>query len=185
MSPWLKTDYFDDFQCKCGDCRHSCCRGWQINVNEQEYFRLIGMNCSDELHHRLECAFSQPQRPTEACYRTIAPNWLGQCHMLAEDGLCMLHRECGAAALPQVCNFYPRSLKRIGNFQLACCSGSCEKVIELLLSQDRLQLLEHEEAFEPLLSLQAQDASLELTMRCVQLVQDRTKSLGERIDAIA
>ena len=43
---WLKADYYDGFACKCGQCRNSCCEGWEIAVGMQDYFRLIGLDCA-------------------------------------------------------------------------------------------------------------------------------------------
>lgn len=185
MALWLETDYFQDFHCKCGNCRHSCCKGWQIDISEKDYFRLIGLDCSENLHHRLECAFAQPEQPTEECFRVIVPNWLGECPMQNEDGLCALHKECGAEALPQVCNYYPRSMKQVGNVRLACCSGSCEAVVELLLQRDQLHLTTYTTSDTPVLSVHEHPGFPDLCIRCVDMLQDRTSSLSDRIDSIA
>ena len=138
---WYEADYFSKFACKCGDCRHACCKGWKIAVSENEYFRLIGLECSERLHEKLESAFCIPDFPTTGRYRMIEPDWLGQCHMLDTDGLCMLQKECGEGVLPEVCRVYPRSYKNEnGNLQ-ACCSSSCERVVEMLMEEDRLRFV--------------------------------------------
>ena len=120
---WLEPDYFERFKCKCGECRSCCCDGWDIAVSREEYFRLIGMECSDELHHRLECAFRVPEEPSPERFRLISSNWLGECPMRDADGLCMLQKECGEDVLPEICRVYPRSLKKEGELLQACCSN--------------------------------------------------------------
>ena len=98
----IAPDYYDRFHCKGGACRNSCCIGWGISVDMNEYFRLIGLECSPRLHARLECAFHQPESPSPERYALISPDWRGDCPMHDTDGLCMLHRECGEGALPAV-----------------------------------------------------------------------------------
>lgn len=115
----------------------------------------------------------------------ILPNWLGECPMLDQDGLCMLHKECGAEALPRICHFYPRSMKQTGDVRLACCSGSCEAVVELLMNRDRLRLIPCEIQQQPLLTLPSHPGFPDLCIRCMEQLQDRKMSLADRIDAVA
>ena len=135
---WLHPDYYEGFKCKCGACRNCCCNGWDIAVGMEEYFRLIGMECPEEIHRRLECAFRVPREPSPERYRLISPNWLGECPLRAEDGLCMIQRDLGEAVLPEICRMYPRCLKREGSLQEAVCSNSCEAVAEMLLRPEPL-----------------------------------------------
>lgn len=80
---------------------------------------------------KIEDSFSDPETPSPECYKYITCNWLGECHMF-DKGLCLLHKEKGPAYLPSVCRLYPRSLKSINNQLIACCSSSCEEVVEQL-----------------------------------------------------
>ena len=130
----LSPDYFSRFRCKCGDCRAVCCHGWRITLSRAEYFRLLGIECSPELRRRIDTAFYISENPTEEEYAYISPSADGNCHMLDEDGWCMLHRECGEGVQPAVCRLYPRAI-RPGNPTEAVCSGSCEKTIEMLMEE--------------------------------------------------
>ena len=127
-------DYFSRFRCKCGDCRSVCCHGWRITLSRTEYFRLLGIECSQELRRRIDTAFYVSENPTEEEYAYISPSADGNCHMLDGDGWCMLHRECGEGVQPAVCRLYPRAI-RPGNPTEAVCSGSCEKTIEMLMEE--------------------------------------------------
>lgn len=183
-SLWLETDYFENFHCKGGACRNSCCEGWQIAVSMTDYFSLIGRECSPDLHHRLECAFRVPADPSPDRYRVISPNWLGFCPMHGEDGLCMLHRECGEQALPEICRVYPRSLKCEGGQNQACCSASCEAVTELLMDMDRLHFRLAELDAVPEYSENPGMQLDQIGRRCVEIVQDRSLSLSRRIGMV-
>ena len=132
----IAPDYYDRFRCKGGACRNSCCMGWGISVDMKEYFLLIGLDCSPRLHARLECAFHQPDTPSPERYALISPDWRGDCPMHDEDGLCMLHRECGEDVLPAVCRMYPRSVREENGVIKCVCSASCEAVTELLMDEE-------------------------------------------------
>lgn len=147
----------------------------------KEYFELIGRECSPELHHRLECAFCMPEEPSPQRFRLIAPNWLGRCPLHGEDGLCMLQMECGEAALPEVCRIYPRSLKSEGSLNQACCSGSCEAVIEALMEEEQLSLrFTHREARAELHE-HPDEFLLKTAPDCMRLLQNREFPLNVRI----
>ena len=30
-------DYFDEFECIAGRCRHSCCAGWEVEIDEKTF----------------------------------------------------------------------------------------------------------------------------------------------------
>lgn len=138
---WLMPMYYKSFKCKCEKCRHTCCHSWKIPISQDEYFKLIGMECSSKLHDRIEIAFEDPSSPSENKFKYISFNWLGECK-LNEGGLCLLHVEHGPNALPKICRLYPRSLKKINNQLIASCSSSCEAVVEMLFDADSLYMVE-------------------------------------------
>ena len=181
---WLQPDYFEGFKCKCGACRNCCCTGWDIAVGMDEYFRLIGMECPEEIHRRLECAFRVPDVPSPERFRLISPNWLGECPMHDADGLCMIQRDLGEAALPEICRMYPRCLKKEGELYEALCSNSCEAVVELLMRPEQLQLRFVEMDAESSIQAQVDGEMLNLGKKTVELLQESDGSLRERIGKI-
>ena len=173
---WFVPEYYLDFRCKCGSCRSSCCTGWDIALGRDEYYRLIGMDCSPELHRRLQCAFHPAQSPSPDHFQVISPNWLGDCHMHDENGLCMLHAECGEEMLPEVCRMYPRSLKKSGDMNIAVCTNSCEGVIEMLLA------LKHPLRFSTQkLAAHPHDDRAGFNPDCVEMMQEPDLPLPQRI----
>ena len=150
----------------------------------EEYFRLIGMECPEEIHRRLECAFRVPESPSPERFRLISPNWLGECPMHDEDGLCMIQRDLGEAALPEICRMYPRCLKKEGSMYEALCSNSCEAVVELLMRPEQLRFSFVEMDAKSEIEARADDGMLNLGKRTVELLQEDTGSLRERIGKI-
>ena len=38
MSVWM-PEFYPAFRCRAGTCRHSCCRGWEIDVDDTSALR--------------------------------------------------------------------------------------------------------------------------------------------------
>lgn len=132
---FLVPDYYENFHCKGGDCRSTCCDGWGISVTREEYFRLLGMDCPPDLRKRLDCAFHSPRDPSPERYMLLTPRWDGDCPLRAEDGLCALQCACGEEVLPSICRYYPRGVRT--EFACECsCTNSCEKVLEMLFERE-------------------------------------------------
>lgn len=91
---FLVPDYYEDFRCKGGACRRTCCDGWGISVTQAEYFRLLGMDCPPDLRRRIDVAFHAPETPSPERFRLITPTWRADCPMRAPDGLCALQCTC-------------------------------------------------------------------------------------------
>jgi len=128
---YLVPEYYSGFSCKGGSCRSSCCHGWGISCSMGEYFRMLGLTCPPDLRRKLDCAFHIVENPTPERYAQITPNWLGDCPLHMENGLCQLHAECGEEALNSVCRMYPRGVHT--EFDRECsCANSCERVLEML-----------------------------------------------------
>ncbi len=190
---YLMPEYYQKFVCKCGDCRCSCCSGWGIALSVDEYFRIIGSDCSPELRRRLDVAFRPATNPppTPARYMLISHNWQGKCPLQLEDDLCGLQKECGEDAIPTVCRCYPRC-SRVLPIRECCTSTSCEKTLELLFESDEpLQFIEatavfSEEAFEAHPSA-TQDPKFYRAIResAQKILAERSMSLEMRLQKLA
>ena len=181
---WIEADYFNKFQCKCGACKRSCCSSFVVPVSKKEYYKLLTLPCSKKLCDKIESCFVEPEFPTEDRYRLIAPNYLGDCPMLDENGLCMIHKELGPSALSSICNTYPRSLKQINNHFQANCSNSCEAVVELLFNQDKVNFVEAERNDEPNLFVKVSDDYSNMHIDFTNIIQDRNFPLNKRLEKI-
>lgn len=129
---FLVPDYYADFHCKCGQCRHTCCDGWAVTFPREDYFRLLSVPCSPELRRKLDTALHLADDPTPDRYAELLPNWKGHCPLQRDDGLCALQAECGEDAISTTCRYYPRGIRTMDDDECAC-SASCERVTEMLL----------------------------------------------------
>ena len=128
---YLVPDFYEDFHCKCGDCRRPCCVGWDVTLSMREYFSLLGLSCSPDVRKRLDSALLLEKNGSPERYGLLNKNFFGDCPLHGENGYCLLQCEKGEEALAAVCRVYPRSPKR-GKENECTLSNSCEGVVEEL-----------------------------------------------------
>jgi len=186
---YFVPDYYPDFSCKCAACRQTCCKGWNISFTMQEYFRLLGMDCSPALRRKLDAAFHPADYPEPHRYAVITPNWRGECPLLCEDGLCSLQKECGEEIMSGVCHYYPRTPK--SRFGYTCTlTGSCEGVLELLYDKkEPIRIIQLPLDFD--IDMPAPDKNEALSRAWqllrkagVEILQNRRESLPRRLETL-
>ncbi len=133
---FLTPDYYNHFCCKCGDCRHTCCQGLTVNITQDEYFKLLGVECTSELRSDLDLSLKVRSNPDPYKYAQICPDFFGKCRMLMDNGWCKLHSECGEKSLSSTCKYFPRSA-RFNFSPRASTANACERTIELLIDKDK------------------------------------------------
>ncbi len=99
--------YYKNFKCIGGECRHSCCIGWDVTISMNEYFKLQSMNCSKKLRKVIDHAFLVAKNPSKERYAMVAKNYEMDCPLHMSNGYCQLHSECGEKILPLICQYYP------------------------------------------------------------------------------
>jgi len=185
---FLTPDYYEDFSCKIGDCRHSCCEGWTVSLPMEEYFRLLSLECPAELRSELDCALRVFSSPSKERYAELSHRYDGKCRLMAPDGKCTLHARMGEKHLPEICRLYPRSVKADGSFERAC-SASCEKVVEMLLYRSEPVRFIKKEAPANVSARRASasappsgyEEDLKQRMFFISLMQDRRFSIPARL----
>ena len=113
--------YYKDFRCIAGDCRHSCCIGWEIDVDADtmEVYR----NFPDILRHIDTTA-------DPAHFRLTGDE---RCPFLNECGLCEIIVHHGEDHLCQICDDHPRFRNFFGNRTETGLGLCCEAAAELIL----------------------------------------------------
>ena len=93
--------YYKTFQCIAAACPDSCCKEWEVLVDEASAARYRSMKgpLGDDLRRHL--------------YEDEEGDWYlritdGRCPMWRDDGLCRIHSEQGHEALCQTCRDFPR-----------------------------------------------------------------------------
>ncbi len=176
----LVADIYDAFACKCGDCRTSCCEGWRVSISENEYFRLVGMDCPAALRERLDGSLHVYENAEPARYAELGKDWKGRCRMHGTDGLCELQKACGAAALPEICRMYPRSVAG-GDAARLTCALSCERVTEAALAADDLRVRREDRDVTPDVALPLTSGMLDVIVSRMDAFRAAKGGMGKRI----
>ena len=152
MIETIIPEFYPDFACKAGQCQHSCCRGWEIDIDKETAARYQSLEGPmGELLRQ-----NMLTRGEASCFRM---DEAGKCPFLQTDGLCQIIHETSEENLCVICTMHPRFFTYVGNYELAGTGLSCERTVELLLSTDAplrfSQLLPDGQAAGPFLDLPA------------------------------
>ena len=121
----VRPDFHDRFVCRAADCRHSCCRGWEIDVDEASaaYYGSMPGELGEKLRRSL-------RRDEEGAHFALTED--ERCPFLQADGLCELICVSGEDALCDICALHPRFFEELGEEELRGLGLSCEAVCALL-----------------------------------------------------
>ena len=133
-----KPDYFDHFQCIAGDCPDSCCKEWDVQVDETSaaFYRSLPGALGDRLQEVL----------TEDDGQTVMTILDGRCPMWRADGLCRIQAELGEEALCKTCREFPRLTHDYGDFTELQLELSCPEAAKFILKQTHWAVVTSETA---------------------------------------
>lgn len=125
MKVWT-PEYYHHFRCIAGQCPDSCCKEWEVDVDNTAatFYRGLEGDLGDRLRQVL--------KDTEDGVIMTIEN--GRCPMWRQDGLCRIQAELGHAALCQVCQSFPRLTHDYGDFMERGLELSCPEAARLILS---------------------------------------------------
>lgn len=133
------VDYFNDFKCIAGDCKDTCCVGWELDIDEESFERY--KRVEGKFGERLRSFMVEGSDETEECntFRLVG----NRCPFLNEKNLCDIYTELGEKALCKVCSEYPRFKLDFENIRERGLSLSCEVVGDLVFRRkDKVCILE-------------------------------------------
>lgn len=117
---------FNDFSCKGGACRHTCCQVWEIDIDEDTaaYYSQLPGKLGDDLRRAMV-------REKDGTWH-FRLNPEGYCYLLDPDGLCRVIKEQGEDALCDICTVHPRFFTYVYEYILCGTGLCCEKTCEIL-----------------------------------------------------
>ena len=175
----IYPDFYPQFHCLAGDCPDTCCKDWEVVVDEDAmaFYRTV----TGELGQRLKDAFSV--QDGETCFRLGDD---GKCVLLTEDGLCPLQAQFGEKGLCRICASHPRFLEEYGAVQEITLCVSCPEAARLLLEHPEPVSFLTQETHEAVTTPNALDPTLYFAVRAfrdaaITLAQDRRRSVRDRL----
>lgn len=167
-----------DFRCLAGSCRHTCCRGWEIDVDEESVrrYRSVGGAIGKRLRENLVTGADGTHFRLDAEER---------CPFLNREGLCDLILELGEDSLCQICRDHPRFRNFFTDHVEIGLGLVCEAAALQTVNREeplRMTILEDDRERE-----EVPEEEKALTGSCqalLALAQDRTLPLARRMEII-
>lgn len=132
-----KPAYFDSFRCIADKCPDSCCKGWEVEVDDHSaaFYRSLEGPLGDRLRSVLK---------DDPDWGTVMTIENGRCPMWRTDGLCRIHAELGHDALCKTCRDFPRLCHDYGTFREFGLELSCPEAARLIMSAPDAPMLVEE-----------------------------------------
>ena len=102
----VAPSYYPLFKCIAGDCKHTCCANWEVDIDPATYDKYMNMSGAFAERIRSSIVVEDDGSATGEAHFVLRKD--GRCPMLRDDGLCDLILACGEEALCRVCGEHPR-----------------------------------------------------------------------------
>ena len=171
-------DYYKDFRCLMGECKHTCCAGWEIDIDEEtaEYYKSVPGDFGKKLCQNIDFG--------EDCASFILAEH-DRCPFLNKDGLCEIILNLGERAISQVCDDHPRFRNFYeGRTEIGlglCCEAVAKMVIE---KKTETVITEIEDDGEDYEILPEEEEFFALREKVFSIAQERETDLEKRIEKI-
>ena len=167
----LFPNYYDKFCCIADKCKHSCCIGWEIDIDEdtmQLYDNLDG-EIGERIRKNIE---GEP------------PHFIlgekDRCPFLNEKGLCDIILECGDGAICDICYLHPRFINTYSSFEEMGIGLCCEEAVHLILTQTELFSIDMPSEFND-----DEKVFFQKRREIFDILQCRRKNIKSRFDELA
>lgn len=135
-------NYYKKFSCIADKCKHSCCIGWEIDIDDATY----------EQYKNIETDFGKKVNDNIVLNNNFACFKLSdneRCPFLNENNLCEIILNLGEHALCQICSDHPRFKNFYGDRVEIGVGLTCEEVTRIIINEsDNFKLIEIDETDE-------------------------------------
>ena len=169
--------YYKDFTCIADKCSHSCCIGWEIDIDDKtmgKYSSLCG-GYGENIKNSIDTSGSPHFRLADR----------DRCPHLNNQGLCRIILELGEDHLCDICREHPRFYNdTIGGREVGL-GIACEEAARLVLSSDTYRDIvevgdDGEDAYEMPFEINA----ISEREKIYAILSDRSRPYSERLKAI-
>ena len=173
-----KPRYFDDFRCIAGDCPDSCCKEWDVQVDEASaaYYRSLSGPLGDRLREVLSTEDGE----------TVMTILDGRCPMWRNDGLCRIQAELGEESLCKTCREFPRLTHDYGDFIELGLELSCPEAAKFILNAPAAESIVTEipGGEEPEYDTEAMSVLKATRQKALAILSDNSRPAGETLAAL-
>ena len=171
-------NYYERFRCIADRCRHNCCIGWEIDVDEETAHRYLAE--TGEFGDRLK-AHVRYEDETYS-FRLSEDE---RCPFLGADNLCDIIKTMGEGALCEICRLHPRYRNFYTEREEIGLGLACEEAARLILSStDRTVLTTSDKNLPSNEGDEEEKELFRLREDVFSCLQDRTCSFANRADRL-
>ena len=163
----VTPDYYHNFKCIADKCKHSCCIGWEIDIDDETLEKY------DNQSGEFACLLNANIEFDETPHFKLGKD--ERCPFLNKNGLCDIITNLGEDMLCQICSDHPRFRNYYDNFIEIGLGLTCEAAAEIILTNKEK------------VTLNLPDAALKLPIikfreNLFDVLQDREFCVDERIE---
>ena len=173
----IAPNYYGQFRCIADQCRHSCCIGWEIDIDPitREKYRQVPGSFGARLNAAIEDG--------EVSAFRLGEN--ERCPMLNANGLCDLITELGEENLCQICADHPRFRNFYADRTEIGLGMCCEEAARIILSSEKpMQLVTIGDDGAAEAPDEDEQDLLVFRDKLISMVQDETMPLEARLDSM-
>ena len=120
--------YYNKFQCIADKCRHNCCIGWEIDIDEDTLFKYNSVGGSFGKRLKDNITFDDGTAH-------FVLDGKERCPFLNCEGLCDIILEMGESALCEICTQHPRFRNFYTHFTEVGLGMCCEEAARIILNE--------------------------------------------------
>ncbi len=167
----IYPDYYKKFRCIADRCRHSCCTGWQICIDDKTFEKYI--NCRDLFSQKLK----ENIDVREQCF-VLDKNQ--RCPFLNDNNLCDIIINKDESWLCDICAEHPRFRNYIGDTEQIGLGLSCEEAARIILNKKDKTVF----SGEVITTDKTEKSYFALQKKIIGILQCREKSLICRFEEL-
>lgn len=125
----IYPSYFEKFKCIADKCPDSCCKGWDVVVDDEtnEYYQSVGGKFGEKLKKLTEIDCDGDR---------IFVSQSGRCPFWNDNELCDIYINLGESHLCKTCREFPRLTQDYAAFTEHLLSFACPEATRLILGTD-------------------------------------------------
>ena len=124
--------YYCEFKCIADKCRHSCCVGWEIDIDDETMQKYLSAQDfpANSYSARIKDSIDMNETPH---FRLCEGE---RCPHLREDGLCKIILQSGEDFLCHICREHPRFYNDTSRGKEVGLGLCCEEACRIILGSD-------------------------------------------------
>ena len=160
-------DYYNNFKCTAGKCKHNCCIGWEIDIDPYtaQYYKDLRCEFGEYVRSKIDWNDTPHFKLAEA----------DRCPMLNNNNLCNIMLELGEDSVCEICAEHPRFYNELDTHTECGLGLSCEAACNIIIGKkDTVKLIGYTDLIKHSSIIKERD-------RIISILQNRNKNIQDRI----